>query len=109
MFVVKNLQETQAGNLECEILNGETWGGFVMSPSDGYEIHESSDWPDIKPCDQDAKDAHEQAEARAVIIAAVAELEAKVTPRRLREALAGDTAFITDIDKQISVLRGEIV
>ena len=39
----------------------------------------------------------------------ISELEAKVTPRRLREALAGDTAFITDIDKQISVLRGEIV
>jgi hypothetical protein len=39
----------------------------------------------------------------------IAGLEAKVTPRRLREALAGDTAFITDIDKQISVLRGEIV
>ena len=35
----------------------------------------------------------------------IAELEAKVTPRRLREALAGDTAFITDIDKQIAVLR----
>ena len=40
----------------------------------------------------------------------IAELEAKVTPRRLREAaLSGDTTFITDIDKQISVLRGEIV
>jgi hypothetical protein len=39
----------------------------------------------------------------------ISELEAKVTPRRLREALAGDTAFITDIDKQISVIRGEIV
>tara|TARA_R110000851_G_scaffold218528_1_gene371433 strand:- start:75 stop:350 length:276 start_codon:yes stop_codon:yes gene_type:complete len=39
----------------------------------------------------------------------IAELEAKVTPRRLREALAGDATFITDIDKQISALRGEIV
>ena len=35
----------------------------------------------------------------------IAELEAKITPRRLREALAGDTAFITDIDKQIEGLR----
>tara|TARA_R110002153_G_scaffold1367_2_gene7024 strand:+ start:2343 stop:2606 length:264 start_codon:yes stop_codon:yes gene_type:complete len=39
----------------------------------------------------------------------IVELEAKVTPRRLREALAGDTTFITDIDNQISVLRGEII
>lgn len=39
----------------------------------------------------------------------IAELEAKITPRRLREALAGDTAFIEDIDKQISILRGEII
>ena len=35
----------------------------------------------------------------------IAELEAKVTPRRLREALAGDTAFITDIELQINKLR----
>ena len=35
----------------------------------------------------------------------IAELEAKVTPRRLREALAGDTTFITDIELQINKLR----
>ena len=64
MFIVKNLQETAAGNLDCEILNGEVWGDFIMSPTDEYEIHESSEWPDIKPCDQAEKDAHEQEQIR---------------------------------------------
>jgi len=63
MFVVKNLKETASGNLECEILNGETWSDFVMAKSDEYEVHESSGWPDIKPCGQAEKDAHEQSEA----------------------------------------------
>jgi hypothetical protein len=35
----------------------------------------------------------------------IAELEAKITPRRLREALAGDTAFIEDIERQIAEAR----
>jgi len=64
MFIVKNLQETAAGNLDCEILNGEVWGDFIMSPTDEYEIHESSEWPDIKPCDPAEKDAHEQEQIR---------------------------------------------
>ena len=63
MFTVKNLQETVAGNLECEILSGDDWTSFIMSPSDEYEIHESSEWPDIKSCDQTEKDNHEQEQA----------------------------------------------
>ena len=35
----------------------------------------------------------------------IVELEAKITPRRLREALAGDTAFIEDIERQIAEAR----
>lgn len=38
----------------------------------------------------------------------IAKLESQITPRRLREALAGDTAFIDDIEKQISKLRKEL-
>ena len=63
MFTVKNLQETAAGNLDCQLLNGETWSDFTMAKSDDYEIHESSEWPDIKPCDQAEKDAYEQEQA----------------------------------------------
>jgi len=64
MFIVKNLQETAAGNLDCQLLSGETWSAFTMAKSDEYEIHESSEWPDIKPCDQAEKDAHEQEQIR---------------------------------------------
>tara|TARA_R110000772_G_scaffold43692_3_gene100696 strand:- start:4943 stop:5203 length:261 start_codon:yes stop_codon:yes gene_type:complete len=35
----------------------------------------------------------------------IVELEAKITPRRLREALAGDTAFIEDTERQIAEAR----
>lgn len=67
MFTVKNLQETAAGHLKCEILNGESWVCFTMSVSDEYEIHESSDWSDIKPCDPAEKTAHEARQAQDLI------------------------------------------
>lgn len=50
-------------------------------------------------------------EASNAAIAAIATLEAKVTPRRLREAALGDAqavAFIQDIDNQISAQRALI-
>ena len=67
MYIVKNLKENKKGNISCERLDGEIWKGFTMPPSAKYEIHEDSDWPDIKLCDQATKTAHEQAEARAAI------------------------------------------
>lgn len=40
----------------------------------------------------------------------IAELEATVTPRRLRDAiLSGDSSFILDVDAQIQALREELV
>lgn len=92
MFTVKNLQETAAGNLECELLNGETWSEFVMSPSDEYEIHEDSDWSDIKPCDQFEKDKHEQEQARATF---------KVERAQAVDALTIETALgVFDADER---------
>lgn len=39
----------------------------------------------------------------------IAELEASVTPRRLREAvLTGDHSFVDSVDKQIATLRASI-
>jgi hypothetical protein len=67
MIIVKNLQENKAGNLECLILNGETWGDFLMSPSDEYEIHEDSEWQGIKPCDPATKNAYEAKQAQDAI------------------------------------------
>lgn len=75
MYVVKNLQETPAGNLECEILNGETWSDFLMSPNDRYKLSEESEWQGVKPCPQVEKDANQlgllQDEAVAVMASAI--------------------------------------
>ena len=67
MFIVKNLQETSAGHLDCETLNGEKWGRFTMSCSDEYEIHEDSEWQGIKPCDPATKNAYEAKQSQDAI------------------------------------------
>ncbi len=63
MLIVKNLEELPSGNIKCLKQKGGIWDEFLMSPSDEYELHESSEWPDIKPCPQSEKDAHELSEA----------------------------------------------
>lgn len=95
MFIVKNLQENKSGNVECEILSGETWGEFVMSPNDEYEIHESSEWKGIKPCPQAEKNAYAIEQANAAILAELATLDA--TPRLLEEAALGDEYAINKL------------
>lgn len=57
MFVVKNLEELASGNIKCKLLAGGTWGEFIMSPLAEYELHDSSEWTEIKPCPQSEKDA----------------------------------------------------
>lgn len=50
-----------------------------------------------------------EANPKAEKLAAIAALEAKVTPRRLREAiLTGDHSFIDDIESKISDLRASL-
>jgi len=63
MKVVRNIKENSAGNLKCESLIDGQWLVLTMPPNSEYEIHESSDWPDIKPCPQSEKDAHALSEA----------------------------------------------
>lgn len=42
-------------------------------------------------------------------LAQIAELEAQLTPRRLREAvLSGDSSFISSIDSQIATIRATL-
>lgn len=60
MKIVRNLKEHVSGLIDCEILIGDEWHPHSMESSDEYELHESSEWPDIKPCPQDEKDAHKQ-------------------------------------------------
>ena len=48
-------------------------------------------------------------EARNAILKAIADLEASVTPRRLREAvISGDKSFIEGVENQISTLRNSL-
>lgn len=60
----KNAQENLNGSIDCIILLGDEWVSHTQDPAMQYELHDTSDWPDIKPCDPDEKAAHEQAQAR---------------------------------------------
>lgn len=55
-YTYKNAQETAHGSIDCLILLGDEWFPHSQDPSIEYELHESSEWPDIKPCDQAEKD-----------------------------------------------------
>lgn len=44
----------------------------------------------------------------APILAQIATLEASVTPRRLREAVTGDSGWLAGVDAQIAALRGQL-
>lgn len=85
---VRNLQELPSGFISCETLNGVKWKPHNMRGDDEYEIHESSEWQDIKPCDQAEKDAHQAEQERAELIAQIAALDLPLYT--LERALAGD-------------------
>jgi len=58
--IYKNAQENANGSINCLIQLGYEWVAHTQDPTFEYELHEESDWPDIKPCDQSDKDAHEE-------------------------------------------------
>lgn len=60
MIIVKNLKENHAGNLQCQALINDVWKDLVINPECEYIVDKSSEWPDIKRCPQEEKDAHEQ-------------------------------------------------
>ena len=66
-----------------------------------------------QPTEQDLIDAESQIialEARNATLKAITELEASVTPRRLREAvISGDKSFIEGVNAQIEELRKGLV
>ena len=61
-MIIKNLQELPSGKIKALREYQGEWVELIMSADTEYEIHESSDWPDIKPCDQAEKDEYEQGE-----------------------------------------------
>lgn len=55
------------------------------------------------------KIAVEAKQSKQAKLAQIAELEAQVTPRRIREAvISGDNSFIANIDAQIAAIRATI-
>lgn len=111
MKIVRNLIENPAGHIECQILSGEVWLDYITPIGTEYELHESSEWPDIKPLAQAEKDAYERQTARAALTGAMAELEAKQTARLLRGAALGnaeDVATLREIEASIVTLRTEL-
>lgn len=64
MNIIKNLTENKKGNIVCQLLRGDTWVDYIMPKDAEYELHESSDWQEIKPCDPAEKSAHELQQAK---------------------------------------------
>lgn len=111
MKILRNLKDHVSGLVECEILLGEEWHPHAIESAEEYELHESSDWPDVKPLAQAEKDAYERQTARAALTGAMAELEAKQTARLLRGAALGnaeDVATLREIEASIVTLRTEL-
>lgn len=109
MFVVKNLEELASGNIKCKLLAGGVWGEFIMSPLAEYELHESSDWEEIKPCPQDAKDTYKVEQENAAVISDLNTMDTSI--RQLEEALAGDTEALALIAARVATkkeLRGKL-
>lgn len=68
---------------------------------------------DMRQGDREATSRESDDEVRrqnaAVTLAKIADLELKITQRRVREALlTGDVSFIADIDAQIATLRATL-
>jgi hypothetical protein len=64
MYKYKNAQENKYGSIDCLILLGDDWVAHTQDPSMAYELHEESEWPEIKPCDPAEKAAHELQQAK---------------------------------------------
>lgn len=91
----KNAQENKRGTIDCLVLIGNEWHPHTMDDATEYELHESSEWKDIKPCPQAEKDAYALEQANAAILAELATLDA--TPRLLEEAALGDEYAINKL------------
>lgn len=59
MKTLRNLKEHQSGLVNCEILIGDEWHPHSIEANEEYELHESSESQDIKPCQQSEKDSFE--------------------------------------------------
>ena len=106
MRTIKNPVELPSGLISCQYLVSGEWSELIMSSVSEYEIHEDSEWQDIKPCPQAEKDEHEQANIRAGVLAQLAELD--LPNHTLALALTGDELAlqrVKDVEVEKEKLR----
>ncbi len=55
-YIYKNPTENLDGSIDCQIYINREWVPHTKDPAIEYELHDSSDWGDVKSCDQNEKD-----------------------------------------------------
>ena len=105
MMMIKNPIEQTDGFIFCKALVCEEFVDFLLPPNAEYEIHESSEWADIKPCDPAEKDEYEAQLVRELILAQLTELD--VPTHTVARALAGDE-YALNLIKESEVKKTEL-
>lgn len=67
----KNAQENINGSIDCLIHINQEWVPHTQDPAIEYELHEVSEWGDIKPCDPVEKAEAEKAALKEQAVATV--------------------------------------
>jgi hypothetical protein len=62
----------------------------------------------VQITDEEAQAMRPQPDPKDAIKAQIAQLEASITPRRLREYIAGDHSFVPDVNVAITALRAQL-
>ena len=62
----------------------------------------------VQITDEEAESLRPKPDPKDAIKAQIATLEASITPRRLREYIAGDQSFVPDVNVAIAALRAQI-
>lgn len=64
MYKYKNAQENINGSIDCLIYINREWVPHTQDPALEYELHDSSDWSDIRACSKTEKNAYEADQKR---------------------------------------------
>ena len=95
MKIIKNRVENIHGGIDCLLKAGDEWWPNTLKQNEEYELHESTEWEDVKPSPQAEKDAYAAQEARDSILSELSALDFPI--HKIERALAGDQQAIDDI------------
>ena len=71
MKIIKNRVENIHGGIDCLLKAGDEWWPNTLKQNEEYELHESTEWEEVKPLPQAEKDAYAAQEAQAQYSAAL--------------------------------------